>query len=103
MTEKFAVTDEKEGTVLSLGVMLDAGSATELHQALEKVLGKDDGLILDGGDVERISTASLQLILAASRYCDEHNNVFTLQNPSDTLCQGLTDLGMGDELKRWTA
>ncbi len=103
MDEKFKFAEKKGNTELSLGTMLDAGSAAEFHQALKSALDTKNSLVLEASDVDRISTAGLQLILAASVECAGNNRRFELKNPSNKLRDGLNDLGLAEQVDSWVA
>jgi anti-anti-sigma regulatory factor len=83
-----------------------------LPQVIDIVQAKDlcDSLIflvsqgpvkLDAGDVERMSTPSVQVILAAGRAADAAGIDFKIVNASDAFRNGLQDLGLQAEFKNW--
>jgi anti-anti-sigma regulatory factor len=91
-----------EGTVVvSLGSALDALAAAPLHLALADASARDMDVRLRGEDIERVSTPSLQVLLAAAREVEAQGHDFALAAPSATLTQALEDLGLAAEVKRW--
>jgi chemotaxis protein CheX len=83
-----------------------------LPQVIDIVQAKDlcDSLIflisqgpvqLDAGDVERMSTPSVQVIMAAGRAAGSAGIDFKIVNASDAFRNGLQDLGLQAEFMNW--
>lgn len=80
---------------------LDAAAAAELQAQASRLLTERVDLCLDGGAVERASTAGIQMLLAIDRALTRQDNRLALQNPSPVLVRAIEDLGCGNELQRW--
>jgi chemotaxis protein CheX len=83
--------------ILSIAILpatLDRLAAETLCRALQDRLLAGQPLRLDGSGVERVCTASLQVLLAASRSAAAREVPFTVTAPSDALIEALADLGL---------
>lgn len=78
----------------ALPPVLDLAGAELLHQKLRSVCAQESGIALNGADVERVSTAALQVLAAAARSLRARGLPFTLDTPSTPLASALADLGL---------
>lgn len=74
--------------------MLDLGAAQALCQSLRGQLLAGTPLILAGSLVERVSTAAIQVLLAAAAAARRQGLAFYLRDPSPALADALADLGL---------
>jgi anti-anti-sigma regulatory factor len=77
-----------------LPVALDLLAATPLREVLRAQLENDSAIVLDGSKVERVSTACLQVLLAAALAARRRGGSFQLNAPSPALFNAVTDLGL---------
>lgn len=80
--------------------MIDIVQAKDLCDSLIFLVSQGP-VKLDAGDVERMSTPSVQVILAAGRAADAAGIDFKIVNASDAFRNGLQDLGLQAEFKNW--
>ena len=85
---------------VTLPAVLDLPAAGELRDALVDALGCDSAseVILKAQAVERVSTASLQVILAAAVDFKRAAHRLSLDGPSEQLCDAFRLLGLGADL-----
>jgi chemotaxis protein CheX len=87
------VNDEDNG-VLALPALLDLTAAEPLHRTLLDRVRAGDPLVVAGEAVERVSTAAVQVLLAAAADARARGNTFRLRDPSPVLTDALADLGV---------
>lgn len=75
----------------ALAARLDLGATPGLQEALLAARGRD--LVLDGGEVQHLGAAALQVLIAARRGWEEDGRALTLDGPSDALAEGLARMG----------
>lgn len=81
--------------------ILDLTQAQKLRDAMLQAL--DGGPVtLDAGDVDRMSTPCVQVILAAGRAAQAENISFEIRNATLVFQKAFADLGLGQELSNWT-
>lgn len=95
--EKSKGKTNKKETTFEIQSVQDISSVAELHRELKKLL-KYEKVILDGGNIERIDTASLQLIFAWIEEAKNNNIEVTWQTPSEALINSVNLVGMKDVL-----
>jgi anti-anti-sigma regulatory factor len=94
-------TESPQGRVATpLPQMLDIVQAQGLRDDLVRLLGQG-ALTLDAGAVDRMSTPSAQVLLAAGRAADAAGREFQIINASDVFRAALADLGLQAEFKNW--
>jgi len=83
--------------------LCDAASAPALKETLARLLNSPGvGCTLAGTAVQRISTACVQLMLAADRALARRNGQgLRLRNSSEPLQAAFADLGLSDVVSRW--
>jgi len=85
--------NEDEG-IFSLPPLLDLTAAEPLHRALLEHARSGNPLVLTGSSVVRVSTAAVQILLAAAADAGARGTSFQLRDPSPELTDALTDLGV---------
>ncbi|NVN84911.1 MAG: STAS domain-containing protein [Rhodopseudomonas sp.] len=80
--------------------MLDLPQAKGLKDDLIRLLA-EGAVVLDAGAVERMSTPSAQVLLAAGRAADAAGLEFQIVNASEVFQTALADLGLQAEFKNW--
>lgn len=79
---------------LLLQSVLDLQHATPLQVELSKLLATALPIVVDGSQVERISTPCAQILLAALNAARSQGLSLELRSPSPSLADALTDLGL---------
>ena len=77
---------------------LDLVAAAPLREMLRARLHAGAPLVLNAGDVERVSTACVQVLLAAAAAAGARNLPFTLRDASPALVMAAQDLGVAARL-----
>ena len=85
--------DEDAGS-FALPPLLDLTAAEPLHRALVEHARTGDPLVVTGSSVVRVSTAAVQILLAAAADARARGTSFRLRDPSPELTDALTDLGV---------
>lgn len=85
---------------IRLPAVLDLTQAAQLRDDMLAVLALGVAR-LDAGEVERMSTPSAQVLLAAGRAAQAAGVDFKIVNASDAFRNGLLDLGLRSEFKNW--
>ena len=80
--------------------VLDIVQAKELCDSLIALISQG-AVLLDASEVERMSTPSAQVILAAGRAADASGVDFKIVDASEAFRNGLHDLGLRSEFKNW--
>jgi anti-anti-sigma regulatory factor len=83
---------------MRLPASLDLTAADRLHGQLQDRLGRGEALLIEGGDVERVSTACVQVLVAAAASAREAGLAFRLAPASDILRHAVSDLGLAGVL-----
>jgi anti-anti-sigma regulatory factor len=83
---------------LVLPAVLDLANATFLQQLLVDHCEQGGAVVLDGSAVERVSTACLQVLVAAAKAAQSHGRAFTLAAASHTLASAINDLALDRHL-----
>ena len=79
---------------LALPPVLDLIRADALHAELQACMSRDEALRIDGSAVELVSTACLQVLVAAARAAQARERTFELMSPSHILGNAARDLGL---------
>lgn len=85
-------------TVFEIQAVQDISSVAELHEEMKKLF-KNEKIILDGQQIERIDAASLQLILSFIQEANVNNVDVAWRSPSEALSNSAKLLGMEDALQ----
>lgn len=83
---------------VQLASTLDLLAAGPLCEQLRERLNSDASFELDASEVERVSTACLQLLVAASLAARTRGGAVRFSKPSPALSQALADLGLDQSL-----
>lgn len=84
--------------LVALPAELGLAAAEPLRAALVRAIDAGAALTIDGAAVERISTACLQVLLAAARAAERGGMAFRIINPSQVLSDAVRDLALQDHL-----
>lgn len=79
---------------LDLPANLTIASAEAFYEELEPLLLKDNDIVVNGKDVERVDTAGLQLILAFKNALSKRNLGFAWQQCSEVLTDSARQIGL---------
>ncbi|WP_431858371.1 STAS domain-containing protein [Azospirillum sp.] len=94
---------EEAGQVrLGLPSDLDLAMAQPLTDSLRHGLGTSNDVLVHADAVERVSTACVQALLAASRHAGQSGQSFIIAKPSEALAEACDDLGLSAWLKQWS-
>ncbi|WP_448189311.1 STAS domain-containing protein [Azospirillum sp. sgz301742] len=94
---------EEAGQVrLGLPSDLDLAMAQPLVDSLRHGFGTSTDVLVQADAVERISTACVQALLAASRQAVDAGQTFIIAQPSEVLAEACDDLGLSAWLKQWS-
>ena len=88
--------------VLALPAVLDLGTAQALRDRFLEACSASEPVVVNAEQVERIGTPAVQVLLSAARTLAVDGRGFSMQRPSQGLCTAFEDLGLIDELKRWS-
>lgn len=80
---------------------LDLLAAEDLKEKMLDYLHQDSSLVLEAGEVERVSTPCISVIYSAGVAFHEAGRKFQIENPSSYLNDGLTALGLDDYFQSW--
>ncbi|WP_346891986.1 STAS domain-containing protein [uncultured Roseibium sp.] len=83
--------------------VLDIGVAPSLKEGLIEVGSETDQITVDGSKVERVSTPGVQVLAAAARDFAAEGRSFQLRDASQSLVFAFEDLGLAEDLKRWSS
>ena len=101
MAHKFRVLARAGGSFCQLGSRLDMRVAPPLKAALLRALSKRRPLTLGATDVERMSTACVQLLVSAGKTFAASGIPFVIKAPSEAFCCAFSDLGLAPTLEQW--
>jgi anti-anti-sigma regulatory factor len=94
---------EEAGQVrLGLPSDLDLAMAQPLVDSLRHGFGTSENVLVQADAVERVSTACVQALLAASRHAADAGQTFIIAQPSEVLAEACDDLGLSAWLKQWS-
>jgi anti-anti-sigma regulatory factor len=88
------LAEPRAAAILRLPPVLDSGGAEGLRRGLQESLARSGGVAVQGGDVERVSTACLQVLVAAARTARSRGQTFRLEAASSCLHTALEELGL---------
>lgn len=74
----------------ALSTRLDTDAAGPLRQSLRQLLDTAQPLTIDGGEVEQIGQACLQVLVAARRAATEQGLAYAVERPSPALTEAAT-------------
>lgn len=103
MANKKSKKSTAEPTTIRLNSTLNLTMAHALHEQLVSAVENNDHLILDGTDVELMTTPCLQVVLSAGQTCEGAGQTFSITNPSEAFSIAFNDLGLDTYLERWSS
>lgn len=74
----------------ALSTRLDTDAAGALRQSLRQMVEAGQPLTIDGGEVEQIGQACLQVLVAARRAATEQGLAYSVDRPSPALAEAAT-------------
>ena len=89
---------ESQTDELDLPPVLDLAAARTLCQSLRECLLRGNAIVVGGGQVERVSTHGVQVLLAAASDARAQGLALHLHDPSPALAEALADLGLRTDL-----
>ncbi|MFD2232409.1 STAS domain-containing protein [Phaeospirillum tilakii] len=98
------VKDSDGRLEIELPEIVDLPAARELREHLLDVLGRDGtaALTLQADRVARLSTAAIQVMIAAGRDFAGGERPFALVRPTASIVEAFARLGLADELRKIT-
>ncbi len=89
---------------LPLPSVSDAGAAQELKESLRPLVQNGAPIrLLGGGEVERITTACMQVLIAADRALAPLHAGLIVGDVSEPMRRAFGEMGLSAELDRWMA
>ncbi|MFC3050818.1 STAS domain-containing protein [Kordiimonas pumila] len=85
----------------SLPQVLDLLAAQGLKDKLLEFFDLEGDLLIEGSDVERISTPCIEVLVAAQKAFKNAERAFQIKNPSEYLSEAFETLGLGTDLDQW--
>jgi chemotaxis protein CheX len=95
--------EEADEVRIGLPADLDLPMAQMLLDSLRHAFSTPRALRIEAEGVERVSTACVQILLAATQQATERGVVLVIVRPSAALSEICDDLGLADWLKQWSA
>ncbi len=90
-------------TPIQLPAQFDLSVLSQLKDELASAFAARDGVILNATAVERVGTPAIQLLLAAGKEFSADEQPFSLRAPSPALIAAFDDLGLGGQVRKWSA
>ena len=87
---------------LLLPVTMDISEAAGLKKALMLAVDSDRDLNLDASDVERMSAACAQVLIAADREVEERGYRIRISGASAVMQSAMAELGLGQLMEKWS-
>ena len=88
--------------VLSLPQVLDLTVVHALKENLLDRVTNAPSLVIDASEVEKIGSAAIQLLHAASVSMQGQGKPVSVKEPSSAFVQGFKDIGFGADLENWS-
>lgn len=103
-TEVSAIRWSEDTDLVRLGLPadLDLPMAQTLVDSLRHAFASARAIRIDAEAVERISTACVQALVAASNQSAENGVTFAIVQPSVVVVEACEDLGLSAWLKQWS-
>lgn len=86
---------------MTLPPVLDVSAAAALRTCLLEATSPGTTIRIDSGAVDAVSTAGIQMLLAAAEYVRRSEAKLLLAKPTEALVEGFADLGLFAELMAW--
>jgi anti-anti-sigma regulatory factor len=103
MPEPASSAAAEETATLTLAPISDAGAAPALKESLSPLVLKGVSVRLVAGEVERITTPCMQVLIAADRALAPRHAGLMVKDVSGQMRQAFGEMGLAAELDRWTA
>lgn len=103
VAEPVVVANGKKDTRVGLGPVLDTRAAAAMRDGLLKAIARGKPVMIDAGQVERLSTPCVQVLLAAGKTAEAAGGRLTLTQASDGFVAAFSDLGLFGSLMCWQA
>lgn len=87
---------------IPLPAALNTSDSASLRATLIEAAKKGLTVAIDAADVERMSTACIQVLLSAGKTYQDQGTDFVLSRPSDAFIADFNDLGLFSILMGWT-
>lgn len=84
----------KSNLILKLPAELTISEVSEFKLQFVEYIDKNEEIILDGSDVNRIDTVGIQLLLSALMYVSSQKKSYIWHKPSSIIYQSVKQLGM---------
>jgi len=95
---------KKEATnqqTYALPQALDLLAAQSLKEKLLELFDQEGDLVIDGSNVERITTPCVEVLVAANSAYSQVERAFQIDNPSEYLTEAFVTLGLGNDFEQW--
>ncbi len=90
-----------EPAIIELPEIMDIVGAEEFLGQLKDMNNSGVDIVLDGNNIERLTTPCVQLMLSASVTAESNGVSFIVKNPSDVMFEVFEDIGLSDRLAQW--
>ena len=90
-------------TVIGLPAVGDEGVASELREALLKLINEGQPVALDAANVDELRSSLIQVVEAAAKSFSQHGLGFEMWAPSDAVIAAYEDLGLFSNLMQIVA
>jgi chemotaxis protein CheX len=92
----------EDTATLTLPPVSDAGAAQDLKESLAPLVQRGAPIrLMGGGEVERITTPCMQVLIAADRALAPQRAGLVLAAASEPMRLAFREMGLSDELDRW--
>jgi anti-anti-sigma regulatory factor len=89
--------------VIKLSTVLDISHSKEFFdQVTVLTKGKSKIVVLDAGDVERVTTPCVQIILSLGKTLEKDNRLLKIDRATDDMRQVFCDLGLEEQFNKWS-
>ncbi|NVK18304.1 MAG: STAS domain-containing protein [Methylocystaceae bacterium] len=102
MSEAFEIKVENEKAIIRLQPILDMSASDDLLESLRSCIPAHKKMVLDAGDVERVSTPCIQVLLAAAKKMKQVGGQFSIENVTPKFEQSMRELGLSEYLNSWS-
>lgn len=102
MGETFTVRVEQDKATVRLLPILDMSASDEFLNVMRACVSTQNSLILDGEEVQRVSTPCVQVMLGADKAVQDAGGSFSIKNMSSDFERALRDLGLTEYIDKWS-
>ena len=86
---------------MALVPVLDLGASAPFKDVLIEAIEHQKKIILDASEVQRMSTACVQVFVSAGKTMEEAGLERALYKPTDAVVDAFNELGLFPELMKW--